>query len=362
MNLNSADFTDEAGTIWYYDLEDEGTTAVIRSSTNATGAVTIPNVVNGIPVKSIGPYDAYSPPIFGFNSSVTSVIVPEGITLIGNYAFQYCSSLTNIIIPSTVTILGGYSFSSCTGLTNIVIPPSVKNIGSYAFSTTGIRSFVIPGSVTNIGNFAFSFNFNLTNIIIPNSVLRIGDNALGSCPNLVNVSMPDRFITQADKIGISGEVSRNYLINSLVSNDNFVTAVATNEAFVTAVANKILTASNNYGLATQSGVSNTITATTSNLATKAELTASLAQSRTDGINSVISNPNLWTLYTTNQIKAMAMGDLMLTRTNGGHFVLNYDIEQSDDLTSWQPYQNFAMPLTNLPTDKAFVRIRMKNQQ
>ena len=53
---------------------------------------------------------------------------------------------------------------------------------------------------------------------------------------------------------------------------------------------------------------------------------------------------------------------MLTRTNNGQFVLNYDIEQSDDLKVWAPYQNFTMPLINLPTNKAFVRINLKNQQ
>ena len=125
------------------------------------------------------------------------------------------------------------------------------------------------------------------------------------------------------------------------------------------VANRIMGVANNYGLATQTGVSGTITAITSNLATKAELTASLVQSRTDGINSVLSNPNLWTLYTTSQIQGMAIGDLVLTRTNGGGFVLNYDIEQSEDLVNWTPYQGFAMPLTNLPTNKAFVRIKAK---
>lgn len=133
------------------------------------------------------------------------------------------------------------------------------------------------------------------------------------------------------------------------------------------VAEKIAGITNNYGLATPSSINTQITNSiaqmvSNTLATKTELSNSLAQSRTDGINSVISNPNLWTLYTTNQIKAMIMGDLMLTRTNNGQFVLNYDIEQSDNLTNWAPYQGFALPLTNLPTDKAFVRIKLKNQQ
>lgn len=132
------------------------------------------------------------------------------------------------------------------------------------------------------------------------------------------------------------------------------------------VAERILSTSNNFGLATKpevggavsQGVQQVLSAPSDyNLFTPLQV----QQERSAGQNDVLSNPNQWTLYTTNQIKAMAMGDLMLTRTNGGQFVLNYDIEQSDDLTSWQPYQNFAMPLTNLPTDKAFVRIKLKNQ-
>ncbi|MGA0854213.1 MAG: hypothetical protein ACO3RK_05295, partial [Luteolibacter sp.] len=71
------------------------------------------------------------------------------------------------------------------------------------------------------------------------------------------------------------------------------------------------------------------------------------------------NPNLWTLYTTSQIQNMAVGDLVLTKEVNGTFTLNYDIEQSDDLQNWTPYQALSLPLTGLPTDKAFVRIKTK---
>ena len=118
--------------------------------------------------------------------------------------------------------------------------------------------------------------------------------------------------------------------------------LASNENFVSGLTQTILSSSNNYGLATRT-----------------ELIQALAESRADGVNSVLNNPNQWTLYTTNQISAMAIGDLVLTRTNNGSFVLNYDIEQSEDLVNWTPYQGFAMPLTNLPTNKAFVRIKAK---
>jgi hypothetical protein len=120
-------------------------------------------------------------------------------------------------------------------------------------------------------------------------------------------------------------------------------------------ANKISSSPASYGIATQSGLSSAIAP----LATKAELTSALTESRTAGVNSVLSNPNLWTLYTTSQIQNMAVGDLVLTRQVNGGFVLNYDIEQSTDLQTWTPYQALSLPLTGLPTDKAFVRIKVK---
>lgn len=133
------------------------------------------------------------------------------------------------------------------------------------------------------------------------------------------------------------------------------------------VADRILSVSNNLGIATKSEVGGAISQGVQQVLSAPSdynlfTTQQIQTERTAGQNDVLSNPNQWTLYTTNQIKAMVMGDLMLTRTNNGQFVLNYDIEQSDDLVAWSPYQNFAMPLTNLPTNKAFVRIKLKNQQ
>jgi hypothetical protein len=145
---------------------------------------------------------------------------------------------------------------------------------------------------------------------------------------------------------------------ALASNSAFVTALANNDAFVTAVANKIKGTEGNYGIATQTQLATT-QAELGTLATKSELTSSLAQSRTDGINSVLSNPNLWTLYTNSQIQNMAVGDLVLTKSVAGTFTLNYDIEQSTDLVTWTTHQALSLPLSGLPTDKAFVRIKAK---
>jgi hypothetical protein len=327
---------------WTYIVENGG--ATITAST-ATGAVTIPSELGGYAVKKVGNDDNYP---FYRNMSVISVLIPNSVTSIGDGAFYGCSGLTTLNIGSGVTSIGREAFAYCSGLTGtLTIPNSVTSIGDGAFyGCSGLTgTLTIPNSVTSIGMGAFQWCSGLTGTLtIPNSVTSIGDGAFYGC-TLTTITMPDRFIGQVAQIGISGQVATDYLINALANND----------AFVTAVANKIKATGGNYGIATQSGLSTAIEP----LATKTELTSSLTQSRTDGINSVLSNPNLWTLYTTSQIQNMAVGDLVLTKDVAGILTLNYDIEQSTDLQTWTTYEALSLPLTGLPTDKAFVRIKAK---
>jgi hypothetical protein len=93
--------------------------------------------------------------------------------------------------------------------------------------------------------------------------------------------------------------------------------------------------------------------------TKSQITTAINEGKASGIASVTASPNTWSLFTTSQIQNMAVGDLVLTRQVGGGFVLNYDIEQSTDLQTWTTYAPLSLPLTGLPTDKAFVRIKAK---
>ena len=72
-----------------------------------------------------------------------------------------------------------------------------------------------------------------------------------------------------------------------------------------------------------------------------------------------ASPSTWSLFTTSQIQNMAVGDLVLNRQENGSFVLNYDIEKSEDLQTWTTHQALSLPRTGLPTDKAFVRIKPK---
>jgi uncharacterized repeat protein (TIGR02543 family) len=86
---------------------------------------------------------------------------------------------------------------------------------------------------------------------------------------------------------------------------------------------------------------------------------SMGYSPTLNFSALIAHPPTG-LYTANQMQAMAIGDLVLTKNANGSFTLNYDIEQSTDLQTWTTYAPLSLPLTGLPTDKAFVRIKVIN--
>ena len=124
--------------------------------------------------------------------SLTSLVIPDSVTNIGDYAFSGCSSLSSVVIPDRVTSIGDCAFENCYSLTDIVIPDGVTNIGKCAFE--GCRSLtdiVIPDGVTSIGDCAFENCFSLTGIVIPDSVTGIGKFAFDGCSSLSSVVIPD---------------------------------------------------------------------------------------------------------------------------------------------------------------------------
>lgn len=98
-------------------------------------------------------------------SDIKRIIIGDGVTTIGKYAFADCRVLTSVTIPNNVTTIGEYAFSVCSALTSVTIPNSVTKIGSGAFSNCSeLTSVTIPNSVTTIGRAAFSGCFNITQI------------------------------------------------------------------------------------------------------------------------------------------------------------------------------------------------------
>ncbi len=174
-------------------------------------------LTNGI--TSVGKY------AFCYCEGLSSVSIGKDLTNIGLNAFYNCSNLNSIvvddlndiydsrnncnaiieksskklivgcrntIIPIGVTSIGDYAFYGCSSLTSIDIPNSVTTIGNYAFRfCSGLTSITIPNSLISIGNWAFAGCCGLDYISIPNSVTNIGGSAFSDCSGLTSISLPN---------------------------------------------------------------------------------------------------------------------------------------------------------------------------
>ena len=205
-----------------YEVQYDGTIKITDCDRSASGALTIPDTIDGKKVTWIG-YQA-----FMNCNRLTSITIPNSITGIASEAFIDCSSLTNITIPDSVISIGESAFYFCESLTNITIPDSVISIGYNAFyycrSLTSINvsnnsknyssidgvlfnkdktqiisysagkketSYIIPDSVTSIADYAFDNCTRLTSITIPEGVTIIGSSAFDNCIRLTSIVIPN---------------------------------------------------------------------------------------------------------------------------------------------------------------------------
>jgi len=137
-------------------------------------------------------YSNYSSslPWNGFRPLIETLVITDGVTSIGNYAFSGCGGLTAMTIPGNVIEIGAAAFMTCGGLTSISIGNGVSAIESYSFwGCSGLTSITIPNSLVSIGASAFSDCSGLTSITIPNSVTSIGANAFSGCTGLTSVTV-----------------------------------------------------------------------------------------------------------------------------------------------------------------------------
>ena len=152
-------YKDEGSGISYIDTEDDflfkknNDTYQLIAYFGGEETVTLPNNING---------NAYT---IDEMRGVRNVIIPDGVTSIGDRAFEDCNSLMSIVIPDSVTSIGDYAFYGCSSLTSIVI----------------------PDGVTSIDDFAFEYCHSLTSVMIPESLTRIGDGAFSGCWSLTSI-------------------------------------------------------------------------------------------------------------------------------------------------------------------------------
>lgn len=187
---------------------------------SVSGDVTVPSSLGGYEVTEIGELAFHY-----YGSGVTSLTLPEGLTVINSLAFLDCDKLESVTIPDSVTTIGDHAFWGCSSLKSVAIPKNVEKIDSGAFKDclslseitvdsankyfsadgNGVlfnkdktelilypagnarTSYAIPDSVKTIGYLAFSQADNLTAVTIPDSVTSTDMCAFSECENISDV-------------------------------------------------------------------------------------------------------------------------------------------------------------------------------
>jgi hypothetical protein len=171
--------------------------------TNALTSVIIPDSVTAIGDTAF------------YGNDLISVIIPDSVTTIGDRAFQD-NPLISVIIPDSVITIGQSAFYNNTLISSVVIGNSVTTIGNEAFESNALTSVTIPDSVTTIGDLAFRAN-DLTSVTIGNSVTTIGASAFRENA-LTSVTIPD----SVETIGVAA-FSGNTSLTSVTIGDSVTT-------------------------------------------------------------------------------------------------------------------------------------------
>lgn len=175
-----------------FQIEGDGA-VLIKCDESATGEITVPAAISGVPVKRIASAELLGGRFGAFGSceGITKLNLPDSITQIDDAAFIYCSKLAEINIPAGVTEIGSNCFDGCESLKKIDIPDGVKSIGNNAFAgCKSLEEITIPEGVTSIDFYAFLDCINLEKVKIPESIKEISYRAFYNCTNLKSINLP----------------------------------------------------------------------------------------------------------------------------------------------------------------------------
>lgn len=146
----------------------------------------ITNIVIEEGVTSIGAYAFYT-----FNG-LESIVIPSNVTEIGEGAFHWCKKLKSVTIQGNVEEISFGTFNSCTELTEVNLPDSVTTIGVIAFNNCSkLENILLPSELTTIKSYAFKDCTQLKYVTLPEAIETVANDAFQDCKKLATIHYPD---------------------------------------------------------------------------------------------------------------------------------------------------------------------------
>ena len=190
--------------------------AVSGNVEGEAGSYRIPDVVTAIGESA-----------FRGQNNIRKLIIPAGVTDIGNYAFYYMRDMEEVFFEqgSALASVGDYAFSGCISLTTINLPEGLMRVGKRSFEgNVSIKELTLPSTLKTVGDYAFQYNtalekVNIPAIVVPTQeLIPVGENTrdwdaqnmFGNCVSLYDVTFAEN-ITYLPASMFSGATSLKHI-------------------------------------------------------------------------------------------------------------------------------------------------------
>ncbi len=149
---------------------------------------TIKEVILPSTLKEIGD-DAFN------GTKLEKLVLPEGLEIVGDNAFAN-TPLTSVTFPKTITKLPSSEkyapFVGCVNLSEIILPEGMTYLGDFTFAKLpALTEVTVPSTLTKIGEDVFAYNENLVKVTLTDGLKLLGEEMFGYCPKLTEIKIPD---------------------------------------------------------------------------------------------------------------------------------------------------------------------------